>query len=100
MKYALLLALLLGGCAATPRGNAENACHFIFLAAIPLPLGAIGGAAACSFGLELMPDGDDEAPAPKKRVKPGAAKKPVAKMPAAVVDQPDETDEEEDDEDV
>lgn len=96
MKLAALLALaLLVGCAATPRGNAENACHFMFLAALPSPIGVLGGAAVCSFGLELVPD--EEEPAPRKHTKPGVAKKLTAKMPAAVAEPVDEDDEDDDD---
>jgi hypothetical protein len=48
--------MLLTGCAATPRGNAENACNFAFLAGVVAPLGHVLGAAVCSFGLELIPE--------------------------------------------
>lgn len=61
----IILALALSGCASTPRGNAENACNFAFLAALPLPVNQIIAAAVCTFGLELLPDtecpeGDEE----------------------------------------
>lgn len=56
----VVLALLLGGCAATARGDAENACNFAFLASLPMPGGVILGAAICTFGLELVPDEEEQ----------------------------------------
>lgn len=54
------LLALLAGCAATPRGNAENACSFMFLSGLPAPINVIAMAALCSFGLEALPDGEDD----------------------------------------
>lgn len=63
--------ILLAGCAATPRDNAQNACNFGFLAGLPTPANVIVAAAACTFGLELIRVDDDEpvrpAPATKGR---------------------------------
>lgn len=60
VAIAAALAALLAGCASTPRGNAENACHFAFLAGLTPPFGVIASAALCSFGLELLPDEQEE----------------------------------------
>lgn len=74
-RYTAALALLLAGCAATPRGDAENTCNFAFLAGVPMPFGVLVGAAVCTFGLELVPDTEDdeeeeeEQPKRKKRLK-------------------------------
>ena len=68
MKAAVLAALLLTGCAtfeAGPRRVAENTCSFLFLAAVPVAGPVLAG--LCTFGVEEIPEEDDEEPQPRRR---------------------------------
>mgnify|MGYP001601222479 CR=1 FL=1 len=56
MRY-LLLAVLLSGCASTPRGDASNLCNFVVLLTVRAILPAT--AAICTFGLELVSDEEE-----------------------------------------
>ena len=67
MFRLLFCLLLLTGCASSPRDNASNVCTFLFLSSLHNPLG-LTSALACSFGLELVPDGEEEETPKKKKL--------------------------------
>lgn len=103
-----LFALALAGCASTPRGDATNACNFVFFASLHavLPVPPVAYAGICTFGLELVSDGEKKVKKPVAgralRTEQASAPAP-SDTPATVAPDPlrealDEIDEKEDEE--